>query len=48
MTTYEVEIDHAATREKIQRYQAGVPILVRYFEDGQLLAEIRSKREVKP
>jgi hypothetical protein len=45
MTTYEVEIDQAATREKYDRKTYLVPIIIRYFEDGQLLGELRSKRE---
>ena len=45
MTTYEVEVDLAGNREKIDRKTYQVPIVVRVFEDGQLLAEIRSKRE---
>jgi hypothetical protein len=46
MTKYEVEIDYGETKERVERHQYATPILIRYFEDGILLAEIRSKRGV--
>jgi hypothetical protein len=47
MTKYEVEVDYTYNRERQDRKVYDLPIIVRYFEDGQLLAEIRSKREVR-
>ena len=45
MPQYDVEVDYLRDRERVDRKTYTVPILVRVFEDGQLVAEIRSKRE---
>ena len=42
MTQYEIEVDYATTRERIDRKVFQTPVIIRYFEDGKLKAEIRS------
>ena len=48
MTQYEVEVDYSGSRERVERKTYSVPIILRYFEDGKLIAEIRAREGSVP